>query len=135
MTRVTIFLLIFSLMTACSKENSEGSANDGSLTDITSLSAYETQIATGVTLVFVHATWCSICANQRPAIQGVAQNKALGSVFFAQVDYEKVNAIVDKYNVFGFPTIIIYKDNVEKHRLLGQGHSQAKLEDMLKALL
>ena len=58
-----------------------------------------------------------------------------GSVFFAQVDYEKNTNIVNQSDVFSFPTILIYKDGVEKARFEGTGHSQATLEAKVKELL
>jgi hypothetical protein len=51
------------------------------------------------------------------------------------VDTDQNKAITDKYDIPGQPIILIYKDNVEKHRLTGKGHSQQKLTDLVKALL
>jgi hypothetical protein len=54
---------------------------------------------------------------------------------FIQVDTDNNKNIITKYDVPGQPIILIYKDNVEKHRLAGSGHSQQKLTDLVKALL
>lgn len=133
MNRVLLSLLILVSIISCKKEDISGDA--GVLTTITSLAAYETEIKSGVSLMFFHATWCPKCAAQRPAVEGLTKDSALSKVKVGQVDYEKVQEIVNKYNVLGFPTILIYKDNVLKHEISGQGHSQEKLTNLLKALL
>ena len=133
MYRVLLTLLVLASIISCKKEDISGDA--GVLTTITSLAAYETEIKSGVSLMFFHATWCPKCAAQRPAVEGLTKDSALSKVKVGQVDYEKVQEIVNKYNVLGFPTILIYKDNVLKHEISGQGHSQEKLTNLLKALL
>jgi thioredoxin 1 len=133
MSRILVTLLIISSLMACKKE--DVSSDTGVLNTITSLSAYETEIKSGVSLMFFHATWCPKCAAQRPAVEGLTKDSALSKVKIGQVDFEKVQEIVKKYSVLGFPTILIYKDNVLKHEINGQGHSQEKLASLLKALL
>ena len=136
MTRAILLLLIYVSVLSCGKDEGETTTTTSNkLDDVTSLSSYEARIKEGVSLMFVHATWCSKCAAQRPAVEGQLENKTFSGVKFGQVDYEKVTAVVTKYDVIGFPTIIIYKNNVEKHRLLGQGHSQAKIADLINGLL
>ena len=133
MYRVLLTLLVLASIISCKKEDISG--DSGVLTTITSLAAYETEIKSGVSLMFFHATWCPKCAAQRPAVEGLTKDSALSKVKVGQVDYEKVQEIVNKYNVLGFPTILIYKDNALKHEISGQGHSQEKLTNLLKALL
>jgi thioredoxin 1 len=133
MYRVLLSLVVLACITSCKKEDI--SSDSGVLTTITSLAAYETEIKSGVSLMFFHATWCPKCAAQRPAVEGLTKDSALSKVKIGQVDYEKVQEIVNKYGVLGFPTILIYKDNVLKHEINGQGHSQEKLTNLLKALL
>lgn len=133
MYRILLSFLVLACFTSCKKEDISG--DTGVLSTITSLTAYETEIKSGVSLMFFHATWCPKCAAQRPAVEGLTKDSALSKVKVGQVDYEKVQEIVNKYNVLGFPTILIYKDNVLKHEINGQGHSQEKLTNLLKALL
>ena len=133
MYRVLLTLLVLASFISCKKEDISG--DTGVLTTITSLAAYETEIKSGVSLMFFHATWCPKCEAQRPAVEGLTKDSALSKVKVGQVDYEKVQEIVNKYNVLGFPTILIYKDNVLKHEISGQRHSQEKLTNLLKALL
>ncbi len=133
MNKIFITIILLASIVSCKKEDISGDA--GVLNTITSLASYETEIKSGVSLMFFHATWCPKCAAQRPAVEGLTKDSALSKVKIGQVDYEKVQEIVNKYDVLGFPTILIYKDNVLKHEINGQGHSQEKLANLLKALL
>lgn len=133
MFRIVTFFFAFTLIISCKKEDISG--DTGVLTTVTSLTAYESQIKTGVSLMFFHATWCPKCAAQRPAVEGLTKDNALSAVKVGQVDFEKVKEVVSKYDVLGFPTILIYKNNELKHEITGQGHSQEKLANLLKALL
>lgn len=132
------FLLVISflfLFAACDdKEDVMDDVNTNTLVDIQSLSEFETEIADGVSLFFFHATWCSICANQRPAVEGLPGEEDLSEVFFGEVDYEQVTEVVSSTGVQGFPTILIFKDGEEQERLAGAGHSLDKLKNILLEL-
>jgi thioredoxin-like negative regulator of GroEL len=131
------FLLLFMVgLLSCSKD--EANTNTGTttkLSDINSLTAYDTAIKSGVSLVFFHATWCPICTEQRPNVEGLTTDASIKNAKLWQVDVDKNKDIISKYTISGQPVILIYKDNVEKHRLLGKGHTSTKLAEMIKALL
>jgi thiol-disulfide isomerase/thioredoxin len=138
MKKKLIYLFVIILpMLSCKKEddNSNTQPLANQLRTINSVNDFDAQIKQGVSLFFFHATWCSICANQRPAVEGLVKDPSFNKVFFGQVDFEKNRDTNQKYNITGFPTIIIFKDNVERHRLTGQGHSQEKLAGLLRDLL
>lgn len=137
MTRILLIFTIALLFISCGKEEDTdtGNTNSTKLTDITTLSNYDATIKTGVSLMFFHATWCSICAAQRPDVEGLISDTSIKGAKLGQVDTDKSKDITTKYTVSGQPVIIIYKDNVEKHRLSGKGHSKTKLADLIKALL
>ena len=120
-------------LSACSKENLV--PENTQLVEISDISTYNQKLASGVSIVFYHATWCTKCASQRPAVENLVGKSEFNSVFFGQVDYEKNTNIVNQADVVGFPTILIFKDGVEKARYEGVGHSQATLEARLKELL
>jgi len=71
----------------------------------------------------------------RPAVEALTGETSISAARLLQVDTDKNRDITDKYDVPGQPIILIYKDNIEKHRLTGKGHSQQKLTDLIKALL
>lgn len=120
-------------MTSCNKESLVPANTQ--LTDISDVNTFNSELATGVSIVFFHATWCSKCAAQRPAVENLVGKPEFKDVYFGQVDYEKNTNIVKQADVTGFPTILIFKDGVEKARYEGTGHSQSKLESKLKELL
>lgn len=128
-------LLVF--ISACEEKEKEDLANTdaNSVEDVNSLDVFESRIATGVSMVFFHASWCTVCAEQRPAFEATSENTAFANVFFGEVEFEANNDINQPYGIAGFPTIVFYKDGVEQSRLTGKGHSQASLEATLNALL
>ncbi len=131
MGRVLLFICTFMVLSSCSKDHDTG---NGTLVDITSKSQFESTISSGVSVIFFHATWCPKCKAQRPAVEGLTTESALKDVKFGQVDYEKVTDVVSTYGVFGFPTILIFKNNVEVGRFEGQGNSQKTLSDKVKSV-
>lgn len=124
--------LLLAHLVSCNKN--EITAENSQLHSINSLAEMEEKTNSGVSLVFFHATWCPLCANQRPKIENLVGDTELTAVFLAQVDFEKHEDIVDQYNVFGFPTILILKDGEVKHSLTGSNNSTAKLKELLLGL-
>jgi thioredoxin 1 len=136
MKNIFFLLLAFVFLISCGKEETtDTSGNQTPLTNINSLVDFDATIKTGVTLIFFHATWCSICSAQRPDVEGLTSETSIKGAKLGQVDVDKNNDIIKKYAVSGQPVIVIYKDNVEKHRLLGKGHTKTKLADLIKALM
>lgn len=131
------FILLALVLTfvgaSCSKDSLV--PDNTQLVHVDNITTYNQEIAAGVSVVFFHATWCTKCASQRPALENMVGKSDFSSVFFGQVDYEKNTNIVNQSDVFSFPTILIYKDGVEKARYEGTGHSQATLEAKVKELL
>ncbi len=134
-------IIACAMLVSCEKEQESGNQTENEtapapkLTDITNLSGYNQQISAGVSLMFFHATWCSKCAAQRPAIEGLLGDASLKEVFFGQVDYEEIGEVVQAASVQGFPTIVFYRDGVETSRFAGQGHSKDKIKNKLLELL
>jgi thiol-disulfide isomerase/thioredoxin len=127
----TLFLL---LIASCSKDSLvDTSAN--SIEDINTLPDFEARIANGVSMMFFHASWCSICAEQRPAFENTAEKSAFDAVFFGEIEYEANTNINQTYVIGSFPTIVFYKDGVEESRLTGKGHSEATITSTLNSFL
>lgn len=125
-----MLLLLVGLFAGCEKEDLvDAGAND--LTDVTGKEAFDASIATGVSFVFFHASWCSNCFEQRPAVEAAQKNPAVSFARFIEVEYEDNEDITDAYNVPGFPTMVIFKDGVEKERFKGKGHTEQQFVDAL----
>lgn len=129
---ILISLFILFQIVGCKKD--DVTAENSQLVTIESLTQMQAKTSSGVSLVFFHATWCPLCANQRPHIENLVGDSALSTIFLGQVDFEKHADIVSEYNVFGFPTIVILKDGEIKHTLTGSNNSTAKLKELLLAL-
>lgn len=127
---IALFLAIV-LITSCSKDEDLSKSN---LKIIDTQEVFEQEIKSGVSLVFFHATWCSVCKAQRPNVEEASKDNALKFVKFLQIDTDKNRDITKKYEVPGQPVILFMKDGKEKQRLAGSGHSQKKITDILLAL-
>ncbi len=136
MYRIIIIIFAINFLSSCGKtDENSNNVNQSTLANINSLTDYDATIKTGVSLMFFHATWCTICAAQRPDVEGLTSESTIKGAKLGQVDTDKSKDITTKYSVSGQPVIVIYKDNVEKHRLFGKGHSKTKLADLIKALM
>lgn len=131
-----LFAVLFLFISACDKEKEDivdTSSND--IEDINTLDRFETVIGQGVSMMFFHASWCTVCAEQRPAFDATSMNSSFTNVSFGEIEFEYNNAINQPYQITGFPTIVIYKDGVEVERFTGKGHSETTLADALNAVL
>ncbi len=134
MKKLVLMLFASLIIVSCGKEEVvEDSKPEAKLVEIKSLTEFESTIKTGVSFMFFHATWCSICKAQRPNILGLLSDSALSKVKFGEVDKDQSKQILDKYPVAGQPVMIIYKDNVEKERLSGV-HTKEHMTELLKKL-
>lgn len=123
------------LFASCKKDESPIILEPGSnLKEITSLSSFESEIKTGVSMMYFHATWCSICNAQKPNIEATANDAELKAFKFGIVDKDKHSDIATKFKISGQPVTVFFKDGVEKQRLSGGGHSPQKLKDILKSI-
>ncbi len=133
MRTLMILLSAILVLSSCTKDSSKDAENS-ELVTVNNLQEFDTKIDSGVSLVFFHATWCSKCAAQRPEVEALIGDRELSHVFMAQVDFEKNPDIKNKYNVFGFPTILIIKDGDVRHTLTGQNNKKEEIKTLLKAL-
>lgn len=136
MKKFLIFFLFSAFLAQSCKDDSpivDTQAN--MLTDITSTQQFNQNIETGVSLIFYHASWCTKCKAQRPAVEAVAERAEFSEVFFGEVEYEDFSEIVGDRNIQGFPTVVVYKDNNEEMRFSGQGHTEQQFVDALNKAL
>ena len=125
-------ITLSTLISSCNDKEPLVDSSNNSLVDITSQLQFDTEIESGVSMVFFHASWCTKCAAQRPAVQTVSVEDEFEAVFFAEVEYEDYPDIVESRNIKGFPTIVMYKNNVEEKRFTGQGHSADEIRTALQ---
>jgi len=134
MKNLLALIFISTVVLSCGKEDLVNTAQN-QLVDITSVEQFNMEVKEGVSMVFYHASWCSKCAEQRPAVETISEKGEYNEVFFAEVEYEEHSDLVKAQKINGFPTIVIYKDGVENKRFAGKGREQSTLEVALKAAL
>ena len=122
-------LIALFTVSSCKKELVDTSQNQ--ITDIDDLTAFNESIASGVSLVFFHASWCSICAEERPHVEAASKNADVSFAQFIEIEYDDNKNIFSEYNVEGFPQILIFKDGTEQTRLKGKGHDESKLVNLI----
>lgn len=125
----SLAIMVF-LFSSCKKEEGvEG------LQTISSLTQFQQETNQGVSFVFYHNTWCSICQAQRPAVTEVAMDEDLQTVYFGEVEYDEHQDIINANNIAGFPIMVIYVDGQEVERFNGGGHSAADFKTAIQAHL
>lgn len=134
MKHIFISLLLIGMLgfSACKKDLVDTSANE--VQDVNSEQTFDEIIAEGVTVAFFHASWCSNCEEQRPAFESASESEELNFATFIEIEYEDNKDINSKYNVPGFPTMVFFKDNEETDRLVGKGHSEQEIKDIVLRL-
>ena len=129
MKNLYLFILAFVIITGCKKELVDTAAND--IRDLNSLASLNSEIETGVSLVFYHASWCAVCKEQRPAVESLSKNKEAAFAKFCEMEFDDNKEAVRAKKVTGFPTLVVYKNGEDKQRFNGKGHTE---EVLLKAL-
>ncbi|HDX8863275.1 TPA: thioredoxin fold domain-containing protein [Klebsiella michiganensis] len=69
-------------------------------------------------LVDLWAPWCVPCRTMAPVIDKLARN-TIGRLHVAKIDVEKYPSIMEKFQVRGIPTLLLFKGEAEPARLVG----------------
>ena len=75
-------------------------------------------VATGTVLVDFSADWCGPCRMLAPILELLAQQMQ-DTVTVIKVDVDESQSIAMQYDISSVPTLIIFKDGVVKHRVVG----------------
>ena len=78
------------------------------------------------TLVDFWAEWCGPCKMIAPELEKLAVENA-GSLQIGKLNVDENQEAAMRYEVMSIPTLILFKDGVEKKRLVG-ARSKAQLE-------
>lgn len=68
-------------------------------------------------LVDFYATWCGPCKTLKPIIEEISKENE--KIKIVEIDVDKNNNLVRKYNIQAMPTIIVFKDGEEITRNIG----------------
>ena len=80
-------------------------------------------------LVDFWAEWCGPCRAVAPTLDEIADDRA-ASLVVGKLNVDEHSDIAQSYGVMSIPTMIIFKDGVEKKRLVG-----ARSRDAIEAEL
>jgi thioredoxin 1 len=91
--------------------------------------AEEVNSATEAVLVDFWAEWCGPCKTIAPILEELSDEQA-GKLRIAKVDVDDNQGLARQYGVQSIPTMIVFKDGVEVHRMVGARGKAQLLEDL-----
>ncbi|MEC7839620.1 MAG: thioredoxin [Chlamydiota bacterium] len=94
---------------------------------------FDTEVASGVTLVDFYADWCGPCRMIAPIFEELS-NEMHGKAKIAKVDIEAAQNVTANFGVTSIPTIILFKDGKEIERVVGV-RDKAALQSLVENAL
>jgi thioredoxin 1 len=85
-------------------------------------------------MFFYHAPWCSACKAMEPMIFEIANKEYKESLCVVGIDSDKYPALSACYKVLSLPTIVLWKDEEERYRIVG-AITKYELEKRIEELL
>ncbi len=79
---------------------------------------FESEIASGITLVDFWAPWCGPCRMQTPILEKVAVSIGDKAVI-AKVNVDEAGGVASKLGIRSIPTLILFKDGENIKQLVG----------------
>jgi thioredoxin 1 len=79
---------------------------------------FQQTIASGVTLVDFHATWCGPCRMIAPIVEQLSA-KMQGKARVAKIDIDQAQQTTASLQITSVPTLILFKDGKEVKRVVG----------------
>ena len=80
-------------------------------------------------LVDFWAEWCGPCKTIAPVLEEIAEEQS-GNLRVAKVNVDDNQSLALQFGVQSIPTMIVFKDGVEVHRMVGARGKAQLLEDL-----
>ena len=80
-------------------------------------------------LVDFWAEWCGPCKAIAPILEEIALEKA-GQLTVAKLNVDDHGDIAGQFNVMSIPTMILFDNGVEKHRIVGAKPKSAMVQEL-----
>ena len=90
---------------------------------------FNNSIANGTALVDFYADWCGPCRMVSPIVDEIAEERR--DITVGKVNVDDENALAMKYGVMSIPTLIVFKDGMEKARIVGARPKTAILAELV----
>jgi len=91
---------------------------------------FDSEIASGVTLVDFWAEWCTPCKMIEPVLDEISEEMA-GKVKIGKLNTDEDPELASKYKVQSIPNMVIFKDGQEVGRVIG-AQPKANIEEEIK---
>ena len=113
------------------KENVEVVQRTNEIKHITSEN-FEKEVLNSDRIVIVDfwATWCGPCNRLTPVLEKIASENSDIKIAKADIDNENVKELKERYEVKGYPTMIIFKNGEEVKRILGYREESEILKEI-----
>lgn len=89
---------------------------------------FEKETATGLKLIDFSASWCTFCQMLKPELE------ALDKIWIGVVDGDDSPNLAQKFNVSGYPTMVLLKNGKEVDRLVGYCSKEEILSKVIRHL-
>ena len=113
------------------KENVEVVQRTNEIKHITSEN-FEKEVLNSDRIVILDfwATWCGPCNRLTPVLEKIASENSDIKIAKADIDNENVKELKERYEVKGYPTMIIFKNGEEVKRILGYREESEILKEI-----
>ncbi len=91
--------------------------------------SFESDIATGLTLIDFWAEWCGPCRMMLPRLEELA-SKVEGKAVIAKMNVDENPATPSAFRIMSIPTMILFKDGKPVEKIVGT-QEVAALEAMI----